>query len=187
MRRILVAVAAACLVASWVPPAHAGGGGGCHQSSSTTGSETTVVMSELCFMPTVTSVRPGTTVTWVNKDSIPHTVTGMPGTFDSEELGLDGRFTHTFAESGTYAYYCVLHRRMAGAVVVGGEMSKTAPTGSSAAEDGNGGGAGIERSPDTSNAAVPLAGIGIPTALVAGFFVGRRVRHGAPAPVTAAH
>ena len=69
------------------------------------------------------TVTVGTTVTWTNQDGQAHTTTaGMldnkTGEWDSGFMGQDDTFTHTFAEAGTFAYYCVFHPFMTGTVIV---------------------------------------------------------------------
>jgi plastocyanin len=184
MRRIAIVIGAAALIAAGAPAARAGGGG-CHEDQSSQGTGTKVTLKQLCFAPTVTHIQPGETVTWTNSDDLPHTITGMPGTFDSDELRLGETFKHTFPDAGTYAYYCVLHRRMAGAVVVAGETSKTSPrTGSG--ETGTGSTDTSRGSTDTtslagskssgSSSALPISAlaIAIPAAAGLGFGAGRR-------------
>ena len=65
-------------------------------------------------------VPSGTKVTWVNRDDVPHTATSSerPRKFDSKALDTDGTFSHVFTEPGTYPYYCAVHPKMTGQVVV---------------------------------------------------------------------
>jgi plastocyanin len=72
--------------------------------------------------PSVT-VKPGTTVTWVNHDDDTHTVTSTVDAFRSSGLDPDETFSHTFTKPGTYEYYCTLHPLMTGKVVVTPERS----------------------------------------------------------------
>lgn len=58
------------------------------------------------------------TVTFVNKDGAPHTVSATDGSFDSGNLAAGASWTHTFATAGTYTYYCAYHRWMKGTVTV---------------------------------------------------------------------
>lgn len=76
-----------------------------------------------CYLPPRIEVPPGTTVTWENADFAAHTVTaGAPGRatgeFDSGLFPGGTTFEHTFAESGEYPYYCLVHPWMAGSVTV---------------------------------------------------------------------
>lgn len=63
-------------------------------------------------------VAPGTTVTWTNRDDVPHTVASTTKVFKSPPLDTGDAFSYTFREAGTFAYYCSMHPRMAGTIVV---------------------------------------------------------------------
>ena len=67
--------------------------------------------------PEVT-VQPGTTVTWINHDEEPHTVTSTTDVFRSPGIDTDETYSHTFTQPGTYEYFCTLHPLMTGKVVV---------------------------------------------------------------------
>jgi plastocyanin len=72
------------------------------------------------YQPGRMLVKAGTTVTWVNEDEILHTVTAEKknGTFDAPLDGRDKRFSFTFSQPGTYAYYCDRHEHMRGEIEV---------------------------------------------------------------------
>lgn len=81
----------------------------------------TVTISNFTFGPATLTVAPGTTVTWVNGDDIPHTVVADDKkTFRSKVLDTDDRFTFTFTTPGTYGYFCSIHPHMTGRIVVKG-------------------------------------------------------------------
>ena len=65
-------------------------------------------------------VKPGTTVTWINNDDIPHTVRAADGSFHSRCWTSTERFSSTFTKPGEYAYFCSLHPHMTGKVIVKG-------------------------------------------------------------------
>jgi plastocyanin len=114
---LLAAVLAVTSQVAQVSPAQAGGG--CH-SAATNGTGTTVEMKDMCFTPTVLRVRPGDSVTFVNRDDMQHTVTGTSELFGSYTgLAPQQSATYTFAKSGVYAYSCIFHPGMTGAVMVG--------------------------------------------------------------------
>ena len=69
------------------------------------------------FMPKSLSVPVGTTVTWTNHDDVPHTVTSRDKKFTSQALDTDERFSFTFTEPGTYAYFCAIHPIMTAEIV----------------------------------------------------------------------
>ena len=68
--------------------------------------------------PATATVPVGTTVTWTNRDDIPHNVVSPEQKFKSPVLDTDEKFSHTFDVAGTYKYYCSIHPRMTGEVVV---------------------------------------------------------------------
>jgi len=79
-----------------------------------------VVIDNFTFSPATLTVPAGTAVTWVNHDDVPHTVTSpsRPRLLDSPTLDTDESFTHVFKDPGTYDYYCTVHPRMTGQVIV---------------------------------------------------------------------
>ena len=79
-----------------------------------------VKIDNFCFSPATLTVSAGTTVTWTNHDDIPHTVvsTDDPRAFKSKVLDTDEKFSFTFSKSGTFAYFCSIHPKMAGKIVV---------------------------------------------------------------------
>ncbi len=70
------------------------------------------------FSPKSLTVPVGATVTWTNHDDVPHTVTSRDKKFTSQAIDTDERFTFTFAEAGTYAYFCAIHPIMTAEIVV---------------------------------------------------------------------
>lgn len=77
-----------------------------------------VMVDNFSFTPATASVPVGTTVTWTNHDDIPHNVVSPERKFKSPVLDTDEVFSHTFDVAGTYKYYCSIHPRMTGQVVV---------------------------------------------------------------------
>ena len=77
-----------------------------------------VVVDNFSFTPATAAVPVGTTVTWTNHDDIPHNVVSPEQRFKSPVLDTDETFSHTFDAKGTYKYYCSIHPRMTGQVVV---------------------------------------------------------------------
>ena len=70
------------------------------------------------FGPGTLTVLVGTTVTWTNRDDMPHTVVSADGVFRSGVLDTDETFSFTFRNTGTFPYFCSLHPKMTGKVVV---------------------------------------------------------------------
>jgi len=76
-------------------------------------------ITNFVFDAATVTVPVGTTVTWVNEDDVPHTVVSDDKTtFRSKVMDTDGSFSFTFANPGTYAYFCSIHPHMTGKVVV---------------------------------------------------------------------
>ena len=78
----------------------------------------TVSMDHNTFIPSEITVVPGTTVTWVNKEMMPHTVVDSNKGFRSKILAKDASFSFTFATAGDYDYLCSIHPNMKGRVIV---------------------------------------------------------------------
>ncbi|MBR0898077.1 cupredoxin family copper-binding protein [Bradyrhizobium tropiciagri] len=77
-----------------------------------------VHIDNFSFAPNPLDVKVGTTVTWTNRDDIPHTVV-CAGKFRSKAMDTDGTFSFTFTEPGEYKYFCSLHPHMTGSIKVG--------------------------------------------------------------------
>ncbi len=78
-----------------------------------------VKIDNFTFAPVELTVPAGTTVQWVNRDDIPHTVVSEDKTtFKSKALDTDDNFSYTFSRPGTYSYFCSIHPKMTGKVVV---------------------------------------------------------------------
>ena len=91
-----------------------------------------------CFTPNPLNIPPGTTVTWKNTDTISHYVSSGKSTdattgtiFDSGNLiKPQGTYQFTFANAGTFNYFCTVHPWMTGQVIVGSRVQSppTQPT-----------------------------------------------------------
>ena len=79
-----------------------------------------VAIQGLAFRPDSISVPVGATVTWVNCDEgvEPHTTTSDGGVWDSPEISVGSRFSHTFPAQGAFPYHCTPHPFMLGKVIV---------------------------------------------------------------------
>ena len=71
------------------------------------------------FVPADITVKVGTTVTWTNRDGVPHSIVSAERHFTSPVLDADQRFSRRFDVPGTYTYSCSLHPKMTGQIVVG--------------------------------------------------------------------
>jgi plastocyanin len=85
-----------------------------------TTSATVVKIDNFSFGPVALTVPVGTTVTWTNRDDIPHNAvsTDDPKIFKSKVLDTDEKFSFTFSKPGTYSYFCSIHPKMTGKIVV---------------------------------------------------------------------
>ena len=77
-----------------------------------------VKIDNFSFAPASITVAVGTVVTWTNRDDIPHTVVSDDKVFKSKVLDTDEKFSYTFRKPGTYPYFCSVHPKMTGKVIV---------------------------------------------------------------------
>jgi len=77
-----------------------------------------VRVDNFTFGPDTLTVPANSTVTWVNKDDVPHVIASNDGLFKSKALDTDDKYSYTFTKAGTYAYYCSIHPKMVGKIVV---------------------------------------------------------------------
>ena len=77
-----------------------------------------------CFIPSNLVISVNKTVIWSNDDTAAHTVTsgtaadGTDGSFDSSLFMSGKTFSHTFKETGTFPYFCLVHPWQAGTIIV---------------------------------------------------------------------
>ena len=83
-----------------------------------TGAQAAVEIKDYAFTPPTLTVPAGTTVTWTNNDTVPHTATAQDGSFDSGNLNPGQSFAFTFSTPGSYPYVCQYHAGMQGTIVV---------------------------------------------------------------------
>ena len=77
-----------------------------------------VKIDNFSFGPSELTVPAGTTVTWTNRDDIPHTVVSTDKVFKSKVLDTDDKFSFKFDKAGTYPYFCSIHPKMTAKVIV---------------------------------------------------------------------
>jgi plastocyanin len=101
------------------------------QPAPAAGGEVPVAIGDNTFTPKEIEVPAGATVVWTNTGQRPHTVTADDDAFKSDTLNAGATFKQTFAEPGTYPYYCEFHggpgQAMAGVIKVGGGGAPAAP------------------------------------------------------------
>jgi amicyanin len=70
------------------------------------------------FAPAELKVPLGATVTWTNRDDIPHTVVSTDKVFKSKVMDTEEKYSFTFETAGTFTYFCSIHPKMTGKVIV---------------------------------------------------------------------
>jgi plastocyanin len=85
----------------------------------TGGKQNKIEIKDFAFNPPTLTVKSGEKVTWINKDDEPHTVVSVEKQFKkSTALDTDQEFTITAGAPGTYTYFCSVHPKMTGTIVV---------------------------------------------------------------------
>lgn len=108
---VLIALSTATAGLNAAKPAPAPGGPGLY----------TITIKNFEFTPRDLTIAPGSKITWVNKDEEPHKLSEVNSTFASQPLDTDGSFTYEFKAAGRFEYFCTLHPRMTGHIVVEGK------------------------------------------------------------------
>lgn len=188
IRRLLLTLSLGASLLLPLSPAAAGGG--CHAPaglSLTASTSRDVAIAECAFQDTVTYIEPGQSVTWFNKDELPHTVTGAAGSWGDDLMLYQGdTASFTFEDAGVFPYYCVLHPSMVGAVVVGTTEAPAGFVPGGIGKSSDDGAAGAEVAGDSAPATEPAAADGgadgmplvawVALAATGGFLVARLVR-----------
>jgi plastocyanin len=117
-RSVFVAILAAVLAIAFVSIVE--GRRGFALNAQEKASPMEVKIDNFSFGPAALTVPVGTIVTWTNRDDIPHTVvsTDDPKAFKSKVLDTDEKFSFTFSKAGIYPYFCSIHPKMTGKVIV---------------------------------------------------------------------
>jgi plastocyanin len=121
MRRIILLMTVAALVV--VGTLFAGSVAGAHKHRTAAKAQKhptrTVSIQNFSFKPAHITIKRGTKVRWINKDSTAHTATANNGrSFDSGRLRPGQRYTHTFKSAGKKPYHCEIHTDMKGTITV---------------------------------------------------------------------
>ena len=78
-----------------------------------------VDIKNFAFNPQILNIKSGTNVSWINNDSVPHTITSdSENILNSPTLAPGESFNFTFTNSGTINYHCNIHRTMNGTIIV---------------------------------------------------------------------
>jgi plastocyanin len=88
-------------------------------TNSTSSKQNTIEIKDFAFNPQTITVKSGEKVTWINRDEEPHTVVSVEKQFKkSTALDTDQEFTITAGAPGTYTYFCSVHPKMTGTIVI---------------------------------------------------------------------
>jgi len=116
---VLVAIASAMILASAVSQAqNENGSVKLARTAAGTDAASQVMIDNFVYSPVPLTVKVGTTVTWINHDDIPHTVDSTQRKFKSAALDTDEKFEYQFKEAGEYPFYCRIHPKMTGKIIV---------------------------------------------------------------------
>ena len=78
-----------------------------------------IAIADFNFSPKMFTVPAGETVAWINHDKVPHVISSADNQFQKSPPLQPGRsFSNTFATRGTYSYFCSVHPRMTGKIIV---------------------------------------------------------------------
>jgi plastocyanin len=84
-----------------------------------TSKQNTIEIKDFAFNPQTITVRSGEKITWTNRDEEPHTIVSVEKQFKkSSALDTDQTFTITAGAPGTYTYFCSVHPKMTGTIIV---------------------------------------------------------------------
>ena len=88
-------------------------------TGSSGGGQNKIEIKDFAFNPQTLTVKSGEKITWINRDDEPHTVVSVEKQFKkSSALDTDQEFTVTAGAPGTYTYFCSVHPKMTGTIVV---------------------------------------------------------------------
>jgi len=115
----LIAIASAMILVGTASQAQRENGSGkAVGTAAGTDAVSQVMIGNFVYRPVPLTVKIGTTVTWINHDDIPHTVDSTQGKFKSAALDTDDKFEFRFTEAGEYPFYCRIHPKMTGKIIV---------------------------------------------------------------------
>jgi plastocyanin len=88
-------------------------------AGTTSSKQNTIEIKDFAFNPQTITVKSGEKITWTNRDEEPHTIVSVEKQFKkSSALDTDQTFTITAGAPGTYTYFCSVHPKMTGTIVV---------------------------------------------------------------------
>ena len=116
---VLIAIASVMILAGTASQAqHENGSGKLVATAAGTDATSQVMIDNFVYNPVPLTIKVGTTVTWINHDDTPHTVDSTEGKFKSAALDTDDKFEYRFTAAGEYPFYCRIHPKMTGKIIV---------------------------------------------------------------------
>jgi len=99
------------------------GAAGAQQAAAPAEAVDKVQIKDFKYLPAAITVAVGTTITWTNGDTAPHTATSgkspsPDGVFDTDTFAKGEMKTVKVSKPGTFEYYCELHPFMQATVIV---------------------------------------------------------------------
>ncbi len=95
-------------------------------------SSNTITIQNTAFYPTTLTVKPGTTVTWINKDNETQDIVSNTGIFDSGNLKTNQSYNYTFNQSGSYPFHSTINANLTGTIIVSSVANNSSTSNSSA-------------------------------------------------------
>ena len=92
----------------------------------------TITIQNTAFYPTTLTVKPGTTVTWINKDNETQNIVSNNGVFDSGNLKTNQSYNYTFNQSGSYPFHSTINTNLTGTIIVSSATNNSSNGNSSA-------------------------------------------------------
>jgi plastocyanin len=92
----------------------------------------TITIQNTAFYPTTLNVKPGTTVTWINKDNETQNIVSNNGVFDSGNLKTNQSYNYTFNQSGSYPFHSTINTNLTGTIIVSSTTNNSSNGNSSA-------------------------------------------------------
>jgi plastocyanin len=92
----------------------------------------TITIQNTAFSPTTLNIKPGTTVTWINKDNETQDIVSNSGIFDSGNLTTNQSYNYTFNQSGNYPFHSIVNSNLTGTIVVSSTINNSSTSNSSA-------------------------------------------------------
>jgi plastocyanin len=77
-----------------------------------------ITINGKAYSPEIFTITANATITWTNKDTVPHTVTSITGLFDSGPINSNETYSHVFPTIGSFIYRDSITHLMTGTIIV---------------------------------------------------------------------